>query len=158
METTRHFTATVYVVHDGATALHPHEKLDMWLPPGGHIDRDELPHETALREVEEEIGMEPTLFASIADIESETARAMPQPQQFLLFDVDVYDGEVAHQHIDFVYYGSVDHRDITPATGEAPSDDWEWFTPTDLRENRARLEPDVVEVGCEAIETIEQEG
>ena len=50
METTRHFVATCYVVNDGATLLHEHEKLEMWLPPGGHVDRDELPHETALRE------------------------------------------------------------------------------------------------------------
>jgi 8-oxo-dGTP pyrophosphatase MutT (NUDIX family) len=157
METTRHFTATVYVVHDGATALHLHEKLDMWLPPGGHIDRDELPHETAVREVEEEIGTKPTLCTPDMGIESESARAMPQPQQFLLFDVDVYDGEVVHQHIDFVYYGSVDQRDITPQAGEAPIDDWEWFTPADLRENRARLESDVIKVGCEAIETIGRE-
>jgi 8-oxo-dGTP pyrophosphatase MutT (NUDIX family) len=157
METTRHFTATVYVVHDGATALHKHAKLDMWLPPGGHIDRDELPHETAVREVEEEIGMEPALIASVADIETAVAHSIPQPQQFLLFDVDVYEGEVAHQHIDFVYYGSVDHRDIIPQAGEAPADDWEWFTSADLRENRERLESDVVEVGCEAIEMVEQE-
>ena len=33
METTRHFTATVYVVHEGATLLHDHKRLDLWLPP-----------------------------------------------------------------------------------------------------------------------------
>ena len=48
METTRHFVATVYVVHKGATLLHEHDRLGMWLPPGGHIDRDELPHEAAV--------------------------------------------------------------------------------------------------------------
>ena len=57
METTRHFVATCYVVDDGATLLHEHEKLGMWLPPGGHVDRDELPHEAALRETYEETGL-----------------------------------------------------------------------------------------------------
>lgn len=28
METTRHFTATVYVVNDGAVALHHHDRLE----------------------------------------------------------------------------------------------------------------------------------
>ena len=56
METTRHFVATVYAVHDGAVALHEHDKLEMWLPAGGHLDRDELPHEAALREAREESG------------------------------------------------------------------------------------------------------
>jgi 8-oxo-dGTP pyrophosphatase MutT (NUDIX family) len=58
METTRHFTATTYVVNDGATVLHDHKRLDLWLAPGGHIDRDELPHEAALREVREETGLD----------------------------------------------------------------------------------------------------
>ena len=56
METTRHFTATVYLVNDGATALHEHPTLGIRLPPGGHVDRDELPHEAGLREVHEETG------------------------------------------------------------------------------------------------------
>ena len=42
METTRHFTATTYVVEGDAVALHEHERLGKWLPPGGHVDRDEL--------------------------------------------------------------------------------------------------------------------
>jgi ADP-ribose pyrophosphatase YjhB (NUDIX family) len=45
METTRHFVATVYVVNGGAVALHEHDRLGMWLPPGGHVEREELPHD-----------------------------------------------------------------------------------------------------------------
>ncbi|MFO7833730.1 MAG: NUDIX hydrolase, partial [Halohasta sp.] len=40
METTRHFTSTVYIVHEGATALHHHDRLGIRVPPGGHVDRD----------------------------------------------------------------------------------------------------------------------
>jgi 8-oxo-dGTP pyrophosphatase MutT (NUDIX family) len=29
----------------------------MWLPPGGHIDPHELPHDAAVREVHEETGL-----------------------------------------------------------------------------------------------------
>ncbi len=61
METTRHFVATVYVVNDGAVALHRHERLGIRIPPGGHVDRDELPHEAGLREVREETGLDPEL-------------------------------------------------------------------------------------------------
>jgi 8-oxo-dGTP pyrophosphatase MutT (NUDIX family) len=157
METTRHFVATVYVVHDGATALHHHDKLEMWLPPGGHIDRDEIPHEAAAREVREELGLDPTLVAPEADIDSETVESMPRPQQFLLEDINVCEGEVGHQHIDFVYYGAVDSRDISPTDGEQPADDWEWFSPADLRAATDRLPADVVEIGQRAIETVESE-
>jgi 8-oxo-dGTP pyrophosphatase MutT (NUDIX family) len=37
--------------------LHLHRKLGMWLPPGGHIERDELPDDAAVREVFEETGL-----------------------------------------------------------------------------------------------------
>jgi 8-oxo-dGTP pyrophosphatase MutT (NUDIX family) len=156
METTRHFVATVYVVNDGATALHHHDKLDMWLPPGGHIDRDEVPHEAAAREVREELGLDPTLVAPEDDIESPTVESIPRPQQFLLEDINTCDGEVGHQHIDFVFYGAVETRAITPGPDEQPADDWEWFTPAELRDNAEMLEPDVVEIGQLAIETVDE--
>lgn len=159
METTRHYTATVYVVNDGATVLHNHDGIGKWLPPGGHVDRDELPHEAARREVREEIGTEPTLFASVDEIESDAGRPLPRPQQLILYDVDVDpSGEVAyHQHIDFVYFGTIEERTVTPSSGEAPADDWEWFTAEALRDNEDRLSSDVIELGATAIETIEQE-
>lgn len=154
METTRHFVATIYVVHDGATALHEHEKLGMWLPPGGHIDRDELPHEAGLREVREETGLDVELVATTDGESSETARPLPEPQRFQLEDIDVLDGDVAHQHIDFVYYARASDRDITPAAGEMAPDAWEWFTKADLQARADELESDVVVAGIDAIETV----
>ncbi|MEF8821162.1 MAG: NUDIX domain-containing protein [Halovenus sp.] len=155
METTRHFVATVYVVNDGAVVLHEHEKLDMWLPPGGHIDRDELPHEAATRETREEIGLGVELVAPRGDLDSTTATSIPKPQHFLLEDINVCDGEIGHQHIDFVYYGHATTRDIEPASGEAPADAWEWFTAAELEENAELLADDVQEAGKRAIEAVE---
>jgi 8-oxo-dGTP pyrophosphatase MutT (NUDIX family) len=158
METTRHFVATIYVVNDGATLLHEHERLDMWLPPGGHVDRDELPHEAALRECREETGFAPDLVASRADVGSETARSLPEPQQFLLEDINVHEnGAVGHQHIDFVYYGRVADRAVEPASeDEAPANAWEWFTPDELTARQHELPDDVVEVGIEAVERVDR--
>jgi len=156
METTRHFVATIYVVNDGATLLHEHERLDMWLPPGGHVERDELPHEAALRECREETGLDPELVASRGGVVSGTARSLPEPQQFLLEDINVHEGgAVGHQHIDFVYYGRVADRTVEPTNeDEAPADAWEWFTPDELGARREELPDDVVEVGTEAIERV----
>ena len=55
--TDRHFTVAVFVVWEGKVLLHWHRKLEMWLPPGGHIEDGELPDEAALREVREETGL-----------------------------------------------------------------------------------------------------
>lgn len=158
METTRHFVATVYVVNDGAVALHEHERLEMWLPPGGHIERDELPHEAARREVREELGLEVTLQAPSDSLGSPTVESLPKPHHLLLEDINVLDGRVGHQHIDFVYYGSVASRRIDPMAGEAAATAWEWFALDDLREHRAMLEDDVYEVSQLAIETVATAG
>ena len=155
METTRHSVATVYVVHEGATALHAHDKLGMWLPPGGHVELDELPHVTARREVREELGLDVELVAPEGDIQSPTVESIPRTQHFLLEDINVCDGEVGHQHVDFIYYGRVESRDIAPSADEQPAEDWAWFTPADLRERADDLESDVVEIGQRAIETVE---
>ncbi len=57
LATTRHFTATGFVVHDDSIALHWHPKVKAWLPPGGHIEPNEDPVQAVLREIEEETGL-----------------------------------------------------------------------------------------------------
>jgi ADP-ribose pyrophosphatase YjhB (NUDIX family) len=150
METTRHFTATVYLVHDGATALHEHPKLGIHLPPGGHVDRDELPHETALREAREETGLDPTLLTDQREIASETSRSIPRPRHLMLADVNRLGDRVGHQHIDHVYFARVDSRRLSPADGEEPAAAWEWYGPGALRSSG--LDDDVRDLGLEAIE------
>jgi 8-oxo-dGTP pyrophosphatase MutT (NUDIX family) len=150
MELTRHTTATVYVVADGATALHDHPGLGLQLPPGGHVDRGELPHEAALREAREETGLDPTLVTDHADVGSETARSIPRPRHLMLADVNVCDGEVGHQHLDHVFYATVGGREIDPDPGEPGPEAWAWYDRAALRE--ADVDPDVRKLGTEAIE------
>ena len=150
METTRHFTATVYVVEGGATALHRHPGLGIRLPPGGHVDRDELPHETALREAREETGLEPSRLVDHRDIASETSRAIPRPRHLMLADVNRFGEQVGHQHIDHVYFATVDSRRLNPADDEEPATAWDWYAPEALRSQD--VDSDVRELGIEAIE------
>ena len=56
--TTRHFTATAFVVCGDSVALHWHQKVKAWLPPGGHIEPNEDPVQAVLRETMEETGIE----------------------------------------------------------------------------------------------------
>lgn len=153
METTRHLTGTVYAVNDGAIALHEHQRLGLTLPPGGHVDRDELPHEAALRECREETGQE----ASIIPCTDATApaapagRAIPRPRHQMLYDINVHnDGSVGHQHVDQIFYATVPSRDIDPAPGEAPASGWAWYDREALA--ASDLPADVVTFGTAAIE------
>lgn len=152
METTRHFTATVYIVNNGATALHSHKRHDLVLPPGGHVDRGELPHEAGLREVREETGLDATLLDETEGLVADTVETLPSPRHHLLYDINSYDdGRVGHQHIDLIYYATVPTRTIAPGDGEERTDAWTWYSLSDLRAND--INEDVVELGSEAIRT-----
>jgi len=154
METTRHFTATTYVVNDGATALHEHERLGIRLPPGGHVDRDELPHEAALREVREETGLDADLVATESSVTGPNTRGLPEPAHLMLHDINVHeDGSVGHQHVDHLYYARVDSREIAPnGAEEVDPDRWEWYTPDELA--AGDLPQDVIDLGREAIAVV----
>jgi hypothetical protein len=69
----------------------------------------------------------------------------------MLADVNVCDGEVGHQHIDHVYYATVESRAIDPVPGEPGPEAWAWYDPAALRESD--VDPDVRQLGTEAIET-----
>lgn len=47
-----------YVLNNGKVLLIYHNKLQKWLPVGGHIEKDETPDEALRREIKEELGIE----------------------------------------------------------------------------------------------------
>ena len=122
MSLVRHFTSTGFVVQDGATLLHWHPKLAMWLPPGGHVEENEDPVQAVLREVEEETGIvtEVVPTGGVVGAPAIPVQISP-PITILIADIDdPVDG--FHQHIDFIYVC----RPVTPVTGVP--DGWLWVT------------------------------
>ena len=98
-ELTRDFTVAVFVVHQQHVLLHPHAKIGIWLPPGGHIDAPELPDEAAVREVMEEAGIEIELVGErgigldVPDLPLQLVR----PEGIQLENISPN-----HQHIDLI--------------------------------------------------------
>lgn len=101
---TRDFTVAVFVVHNNHVLLHPHKKLGLWLPPGGHIDAPELPDEAAVREVHEEAGIRIELVGERGVNLSGTdmPRQLVRPEGIQLETI-----AADHQHIDLIYFGRV---------------------------------------------------
>jgi len=56
-EIPQHFTASAVVVCRQHILLVHHRRIGAWLPPGGHIEPFEMPHEAAVRETFEETGV-----------------------------------------------------------------------------------------------------
>ena len=126
MEVTKHFTATTVIVYKNKVLLHLHKKLGIWLPVGGHIDRDELPEEAALREIKEEAGLEVELYNPDEQINMGDAKQLARPMHILLENINQF-----HQHIDFIYYAKANTFRVKSRDGE--TDNLKWFTSDEIR-------------------------
>ncbi len=132
MQIKRHFAATTYVVYNNKVLLHKHKKLGLWIPIGGHIDENELPEETAMREIKEEFGLEVKLIwhDTIKQL-SEDEQSQPRvkiinrPIHILLEDLK------DHQHIDLIYYAIAISDKVTLEEGIS---EYKWASEDDLEE------------------------
>ncbi len=111
-EVTRDFTVATFVVHGDKLLMLYHEKLQMWLPPGGHIEPNELPDEAAVREVREETGVQ-------VELVGERGLPVNYPRQLIIPQgVQVERIAPGHEHIDFVYFARpVGDTRIAPGRG-----------------------------------------
>ncbi len=109
--------------------LHFHRKLGKWLPPGGHIEDNELPDAAAVREVVEETGIRARLVGG-------NGLPVEDPRQLIIpagIQVErIYPG---HEHIDLVYFArpDPDHpraAEVDPRLAE--SDRVGWYASTEL--------------------------
>ena len=131
----RHFTATAFIIDSkNRTLLLFHKRLGRWMPPGGHVEIDETPEETARRECKEETGLdveivgEPSsdLFAG----NPEEGRMLTSPIVFLLENIPASEeyNEPAHQHMDFLYVAKPIDESQAVMLAEHEGREIRWFT------------------------------
>lgn len=85
-----HVTASSFVAHPHrpAVALVFHRKLQAWLQPGGHLEPDDISHESAARrEVAEETGLTGLEALGIVDLDIHTFPARDDRPAHLHFDL-----------------------------------------------------------------------
>jgi 8-oxo-dGTP pyrophosphatase MutT (NUDIX family) len=117
----RHFCATAYVYDPLAEKflLIRHRKLRRWIPPGGHVEENELPAVAAVREVLEETGISVRLVAAPAP-KFPGEITMDQP-----FAMRIYEIEPGHEHMTFLYVAIPTGGSL--ADGERGEGDVGWF-------------------------------
>ncbi len=85
---TRDITVAVFVTDGRAVLLHLHQTLGRWLPPGGHIEPNELPDEAAVREVLEETGVHATLGEELEPVRYRDNKGRPKLVRYWLMEVE----------------------------------------------------------------------
>jgi len=132
------FTASVYIVFENKILLHMHKKLNMWLPPGGHIELDEDPNEAVVREAKEETGLDVVLVGEERKYTSSFGARDLIPPRFL--NRHYFDSKKTHEHIDHVYFGRAFSAD---ARHEVAGGEIRWFSKEELEENAFDILEDV---------------
>jgi 8-oxo-dGTP pyrophosphatase MutT (NUDIX family) len=140
------YAADVYIVNDDAVLLRMHDKYDMWLPPGGHVELDEDFVEAALREVKEETGLDVTLLGETPLEYRDGDREVLVPRFINRHRIN----EV-HEHISLEYFGISKTRDTHPAEGEK-QDGFKWFTKEELNDPQSGVLPRIAAYAKAALE------
>lgn len=147
----RHFTVSIFIVHEDKVLLHLHKKAKKILPLGGHIEVNELPEEACIREALEESGLDISLFNPVK-IELKKSCEL-SGEKLLVNPMHTIFGEVTpdHYHIDFVYYASADSYEIKPDDGE--SNLLKWYTKEELKKAN-NIQENILTMANEALELL----
>jgi 8-oxo-dGTP pyrophosphatase MutT (NUDIX family) len=98
----QHLTASAVVIANAHALLIHHKRIGAWLPPGGHVEDDELPHEAVIREVLEETGVAVEILSeSLPDTKDPDAFLLPSP--LCSHAVRALEEGSAIYHVDIVY-------------------------------------------------------
>ena len=124
----RHFCASAFIInpYTKKILLIKHKKNGKWTQPGGHLEGNETPEETALREVYEETGLRVRLLGERFPREDDFIRPLGIQKNRKTLD----DGEM-HMHIDIIY-AAVPNDDGDTVLNTRESSDIRWFSREEL--------------------------
>lgn len=139
MEVVREFLSTVFVVKYGKVLMTWNKKVNNWIPIGGHIEPNELPCSSAIREAKEESGLDIELISPFD--KSKTANLV-QPVHIHLDHI-----KDDHKHINLIYFGIVKGGGCNNIDDEGK--ELRWFSKEELE--KEGLLPSVKEWATEAL-------
>ena len=119
-------TVGSFIFHKEKVLLILHKKLKMWLPVGGHIEKDETPDDAIRREAKEETNLDITLFNTPSlPLIGSTIIHLATP-----FYVNVHN-VTDHNHVGFYYLSYVKEIDKLIINKDEVLDA-AWFTQSEI--------------------------
>jgi len=120
------YTVNGFIVHNDKVLFVMHKKLQMWLPPGGHIELDEDPEEALYREIEEESGIARSHLtiihphdAPFTELDSKEYKSLPSP-----YYLDIHMITPTHRHIGMNYVFTSDTQQVQTDPNESADHRW----------------------------------
>ena len=156
---------------NGATLLHWHRKVGLWLPPGGHIEPNEDPMQAARREALEETGIVVELLPTTSAFGYGDPAQLSPPATIMVEPIGSFDDEDAHHHIDMIYFArpaasgeplDVPADALQDALQDTWQDTWQWVSREQLEDDApltlsgvtAHISEDVRVLGMAAIDHV----
>jgi len=142
MTIVREFLSTVFIVKDGKVLLTWNKTIKTWVPVGGHIEPNELPCASVIREAKEESGLDIELISPYN--KSKTGNLVQQVHMHLDHIKD------DHEHINLIYFGIVKGGELLKESDEQTP--IKWFSREELE--KENLLPNIKEWALKAIEEL----
>ncbi len=132
------FVVQLWIVHDGKVLLRLHDKWDLWLGVGGHVDPGEDPLQAAHREAKEEVGLDVHIPGEPDYAPGDEFTLFPQP-----LAIDRHKVSETHDHFCIEFAASADSdRVVQPDNHERTVCKWctrEEIESMDIPESTRRL-------------------
>lgn len=142
MTIVREFVSTVFIVHKGKVLLNLNKNCNIWVPVGGHIEQNELPCDSVIREAKEETGLDIEL---ICPFDQSKKGNLTQPVNVHLDHV-----KEDHKHINLIYFAVLKGGEFSDTSDDGqPS---KWFSKEEIE--KADLLPNIKEWALEALKQI----
>ncbi len=140
MEIIKEFISTVFVVKNNKVLMTWNNKINNWIPIGGHIESNELPCDSVIREAKEESGLDIEIISPLTNSENIN---ISQPVHINLDHI-----KENHKHINLIYFGIIKNGVCFKIDDEGK--ELRWFTKEEL-ENKSLI-PNVKEWATKALQ------
>ncbi len=143
------FTAGVMVVYKNKVLLRMHDKYQLWLGVGGHIEPGEDPNQAAVREVKEEVGLDVVLVPAKNQIYT-TIPGYTEliPPRFM----SRHNVSPNHEHVNLLYFAKASSDNV-----QMPEDEQvecKWFSYEELDNIEGNIGPSEILYAKAALEEI----